>query len=85
MSNRYIYYRPSWAHRNVVPYHPIVAILWGAHMNIQRINSAAWSFYVLKYAMKVGSGNTAQLACLVRMRCLLDMYLTPWGRHTQPR
>ncbi|EFJ53079.1 hypothetical protein VOLCADRAFT_85991 [Volvox carteri f. nagariensis] len=36
---RYQYYRPSWVHQNVVPYHPTLALLWGAHMNIQRINS----------------------------------------------
>ncbi len=32
---RYQYYRPSWAHRNVSPYHPTVALLWGAHINLQ--------------------------------------------------
>lgn len=49
---RYQYYRPSWAHRNVSPYHPTVALLWGAHINLQVINSSNWSFYLLKYAMK---------------------------------
>ena len=37
-----------------VPYHPVVAYLWGAHTNIQVVTNAAWSFYMLKYALKVG-------------------------------
>jgi hypothetical protein len=61
-SLRFQYHRPSWAHCNVVPYHPTLALLWGAHMNIQRINSASWSFYVLKYAMKVGCTLPLDLA-----------------------
>lgn len=51
-TNRYLYYRPRHAVRNVVPYHPVVLLLWKAHMNLQRITQTAWSFYVLKYAMK---------------------------------
>ena len=51
-NNRWVYYRPRDADRNVVPYHPVILLLWGAHMNLQRITQTAWSFYVLKYAMK---------------------------------
>ncbi len=35
-----------------MPYHYTTLILWGAHMNIQRITSSYWSYYLLKYAMK---------------------------------
>jgi hypothetical protein len=28
------YYRPAEVERIVVPYHPLVMLLWGAHMNI---------------------------------------------------
>lgn len=38
--------------RVVVPYHPLVMLLWGAHMNIQAVTQQAWSLYLLKYAMK---------------------------------
>lgn len=48
----YVYYRPGDKHRFVVAYHPIIALLWGAHHNIQRVCRAAWSYYMLKYATK---------------------------------
>ena len=51
-SKRYLYYRPRHVDRNVVPYHPTILLLWGAHMNLQRVTNAAWSAYLLKYAMK---------------------------------
>jgi hypothetical protein len=51
-TKRWEYYRPGEQHRNCVPYHPDVLMLWGAHMNVQRITNSAWSFYVLKYALK---------------------------------
>ena len=49
---RYVYCRPRECDRNVIPYHPTVALVWNANTNIQRITGTAWSFYVLKYAMK---------------------------------
>ena len=49
----YHYFRPRYCDRNVVPYHPSIALLWGAHTNMQRITNDAWSYYILKYAMKV--------------------------------
>jgi len=51
-TNRYHYFRPRTCDSNVVPYHPLVLLLWNAHMNIQVITEAAWSRYVLKYATK---------------------------------
>jgi hypothetical protein len=50
---RYLYYCPGYRHRNVVPHCPAIALVWNAHHNIQRIVHAAWSFYLMKYAMKV--------------------------------
>jgi ATP-dependent exoDNAse (exonuclease V) alpha subunit len=53
LTKRWDYYRPGGGeNRNVVPYHPDVLLLWEAHMNLQRITHSAWSFYVLKYALK---------------------------------
>jgi hypothetical protein len=49
---QYTYYRPRDVDRNVVPYHPTVLLLWGGHMNLQRVTNAAWSTYLLKYALK---------------------------------
>ena len=43
----------TFLHFLQVPYHPVVAYLWGAHTNIQVVTNAAWSFYMLKYALKV--------------------------------
>ena len=37
---RWDYYRPRNEDRNVVPYHATILLLWGAHINLQRINTA---------------------------------------------
>jgi hypothetical protein len=39
----------------------MVLMTWGAHMNIQRVTSAAWSYYLLKYTLKVRLTNSAQV------------------------
>jgi hypothetical protein len=44
----WVYFRPGWEHRNVVPYHPAILLIWGAHMNLQMITNASWSLYLLK-------------------------------------
>ena len=49
---RYVYCRMRECDRNVVPYHPTVALVWNASTNLQRITGTAWSIYILKYAMK---------------------------------
>ena len=49
---RYVYCRPRESDGYVIPFHPTVALVWNASTNIQRITGSAWSFYVLKYAMK---------------------------------
>ena len=50
-------FRPRHCDRNVVPYHPTILLLWGAHMNLQRITNNAWSFYLLKYSLKVSDNH----------------------------
>ena len=62
-NQRYQYYRPRECDRNVVPYHPLVALFWGAHTNIQRITSSAWSIYLLKYAVKVSALGCSPELC----------------------
>ncbi len=49
---RYVYCRLRHCDRNVVPYHPTLALVWNASTNLQRITGTAWSIYVLKYSMK---------------------------------
>ena len=69
-SQRYSYHRPAQCdahgclHRNVVPYHPAVLLLWNAHMNIQRITDASWSLYILKYTVRRSS-----LTCCAILLC----------------
>ena len=55
------YYRPRNEDRNVVPYHAIILLLWGAHINLQRVNTTYWSYYLLKYAMKCEPHGPIQL------------------------
>jgi predicted ATPase len=58
---RWIYYRHSYEDRNVVPYQPLILILWGAHMNFQRVTADAWSHYLLKYAFKCEPAGSLNL------------------------
>ena len=51
-TGRYTYYRPNYASRNVVPYVPDVALLWGAHTNVQKCTNSSWTYYLLKYTLK---------------------------------
>jgi hypothetical protein len=63
---RYIYLRINEDDAYVVPYHPIILLLWQAHMNIQRITATQWSFYILKYTTKIephGSLHCDERAC----------------------
>jgi hypothetical protein len=46
------YYTPRYEDQNVVPYHPMLLLVCGSHLNILHITSSYWSFYLLKYAMK---------------------------------
>jgi hypothetical protein len=42
-STRWKYHRPWYIDRNVVSYHATLLLLWGAHLNLQRITSTYWS------------------------------------------
>lgn len=55
------YMRLGYEDRNVVPYHPLCLLLWGAHMNVQRITHAAFSRYLLKYALKCEPNGTLNM------------------------
>jgi hypothetical protein len=57
----WVYFRPRYEDCNVVPYHPLILLLWGAHVNIQRVTSDAWSHYLLKYAMKCDPAGTLKI------------------------
>ena len=54
-------YRPRTEDRSIVAYHASLLLMWGAHMNIQKINTAYWSYYLLKYAMKCEPHGPIQL------------------------
>lgn len=59
---KYYYHRPRSIDRNVVPYHPDLLLLWGAHMNLQCVVSASWTLYLLKYALKCEPNGQLNLA-----------------------
>lgn len=48
----YKYLRMGPADSKIVPYHPLLLLLWNGGCNVQRITNCAWSKYVLKYAAK---------------------------------
>ncbi len=50
---RWRYFRPGEEHRNVVPYHPQLLLIWGADMNLQKVTGNNWSYYVLKYSIEM--------------------------------
>ncbi len=50
--NRYLPKRRCPEDKNVVPYNPEILLLWGAHMNIQKVASAGWEMYLAKYVAK---------------------------------
>ena len=60
-TRRWEYYRPRYEDRNVVPYHATLLLLWGAHINLQSVNTTYWSYYLLKYAMKSEPHGPIQL------------------------
>jgi len=51
-TQRFEYLRLHDDDKNISPYLPSIALIWNAHMNIQRVTGEAWSSYMLKYAMK---------------------------------
>ena len=53
-SKRWDYYRPGPEHGWVVPYHAPLLLLWGAHVNVQRITNESWSRYLCKVRLAAG-------------------------------
>jgi hypothetical protein len=45
----------------VVPYHAMILLLWGAHIDLQLITYSYWSYYILKYVMKSKPNNPLNL------------------------
>jgi hypothetical protein len=60
-TNKWEYYTLCYEDQNVVPFHPTLLILCGAHLNIICITSSYWSLYLLKYAMKCKPHGTLNL------------------------
>ena len=51
-AGRWKCFRPRDCDRNIVDYHPAVALFWGGHHNLVRITDSSWSYYMMKYTMK---------------------------------
>ena len=49
---QWVYYRPGEQNAYVVPYHPAVLLLWGAHVNVQRVVRNSLHNYLVKYVVK---------------------------------
>ena len=49
---RYLYVRQHDEDKNVVPYNPEIAILWGAAHNVQRVSKHGFEMYLAKYISK---------------------------------
>ena len=60
-TGRYKYFRPNHACRNVVPYMPELLLLWGSHVNCQRVTNTAWSYYLMKYCYKAEANGPISL------------------------
>ncbi|MCO5577392.1 hypothetical protein L7F22_031224 [Adiantum nelumboides] len=67
-----MYYRPGYEHQNVVPYHPTILLLWGAHMNIQRVTNSSMSYYLLKYTMKEETIGTLNISAEAAIKLGLE-------------
>jgi hypothetical protein len=52
-TNKWEYFQLKHYDWDVLPYHPILLLIWGAHLNIQIITSSFCSYYLLKYTMKI--------------------------------
>ena len=64
------YWRPREQDRYIVPYHPALLLLWGAHVNILRVSNAQFSHYLLKYAMKAEPAGRLNLEKLENAQAL---------------
>ncbi len=50
--NRFLPQRSCDKDMHVVPYNPETLLLWGAHMNIQKVTTSGWEMYLAKYVAK---------------------------------
>ena len=60
--NRFL---PRQTHKedsNVVPYNPEILLLWGAHMNIQKVTASGWEMYLAKYVAKTEPSFSLQVS-----------------------
>lgn len=58
---RWEYFQPKYCDKNVVPYHATILLVWGAHINLQWITFSYWSYYLIKYAMKLEPNDLLNL------------------------
>ena len=94
-SNRWMYYCPHHQDHNIVPYHASLLLLWSAHLNLQRIASMYWSYYLLKYAMKYEPHGAIQLnpkkavrlelegASTTQLQLISSLIIAKWGSPTE--
>lgn len=62
ISGRWRYPCAAEADRNIVPYHARCLLLWGAHMNLQRVADADFSWYMVKYTTKASCSGALDLS-----------------------
>jgi hypothetical protein len=79
-TQRYEYYRPyvgfdenaiscPSSNRNIVPTHPLIALLWNAHTCVLAVTAERLSFYLLKYTAKVEPMGSLKLDSDVTQYC----------------
>ena len=60
--NRFLPRRTCKEDSNVVPYNPEILLLWGAHMNIQKVTASGWEMYLAKYVAKTEPSFSLQVS-----------------------
>ena len=60
--NRFLPRRTHKEDCNVVPYNPEILLLWGAHMNIQKVTASGWEMYLAKYVAKTEPSFSLQVS-----------------------
>jgi hypothetical protein len=50
----------------------MILLIWGAHINLQQITFSYWSYYLLKYAIKMEPNNPLNLDIKNAMRLGFD-------------
>ena len=49
---RYLYKRSMAEDTKIVPYNMNILLLWGAHINVQKVTAGGWELYLAKYVSK---------------------------------